>query len=359
MTYEPPTTPPAGWYPDPYRPGSDRYWNGSDWVEQWRPSPGGAPPMAPGATNPNGLPDIGDWIGRAFNRAISRWRSAAIVALITSAVPTLLFYGAVAYLLDDVIITTDGDVVGWSNDRLPLAIALGIVAIVLGIAGIFAMQALMLRTVDEDEAEARGQPTPIIGEPATPVTRAFDAIGASVRAVPRGIGWFLLLALGMLAAGVVFVLLAITVAPLAILGILAFVPVAIWLAIRWSFAGVAIVDGPGNPFRRSGEVVGGRWWAVFGRLLLIGIILGVITGAVNTTTSLSTGGDAFGNQTVVELDADGDLIDDFVVADVVPSSPLPIIITVIGQVLVNIISAVGLAAMSELYRTRHRATAPT
>ncbi len=357
MTYEPPTGPPAGWYPDPYRPGSDRYWNGRDWVEEWRPATGG-PPMAGPRIGANGLPDIGDWIGRAFNRAISRWRSAAIVALITSALPTLLFYGAVAYLLDDVIITTDGDVVGWSNDRLPLAIALVLIAIVLGIAGIFAMQALMLRTVDEDDAEALGQPTPIIGDPPTPLTRAFDAIGASIRAVPRGIGWFLVLALGVIAVGVVFTLLAVTVPPLAILGIVAFIPVAIWLAIRWSLAGVAIVDGPGNPFRRSGEVVSGRWWAVFGRLLLIGIILGVITGAVNTTTSLSTGGGAFGDQTIVELDGDGDLIDDFVISDVVPSTPLPIIITVIGQVLVNIISAVGLAGMSELYRTRHRATAP-
>lgn len=37
---------PQGWHYDPQRPGWMRYWNGSEWTEQWRPAPqeGPAPP---------------------------------------------------------------------------------------------------------------------------------------------------------------------------------------------------------------------------------------------------------------------------------------------------------------------------
>jgi hypothetical protein len=30
---------PAGWYPDPERPGTQRYWDGSTWTEQTQTSP--------------------------------------------------------------------------------------------------------------------------------------------------------------------------------------------------------------------------------------------------------------------------------------------------------------------------------
>ena len=356
MVYEPPSSPPAGWYPDPHLPGNDRYWNGRDWEERWRPGAG----VAGGPIGSNGLPDIGDWLSRAFNRTLQRWRAATIVALVTSAIPMLLFFGAAAYLIDGVVITTEGDVIGWSNDRLPLAIALGVIAMVLGLSGIFAMQALMLRVVDESEAETAGLGPQVIDEDDTPATRALDAIGTSVRAIPRAVGWFLLLLVGIAGVAAVMIVLF-ALAPLfGVLAVIAAVPLIFFVAIRWSMVGVALVDGPGNPFARSSQAVAGRWWGVFGRLLLIGLITGVLGFAVNSTTSIASGGDGFGNQTTIELDSDGDLTEDLVLADLFPTTIWPIILTVIGQLLVNIVSAVSLAGISELYRTRHPAhPAPT
>ncbi len=351
MVYEPPSQPPAGWYPDPHLPGSDRYWNGRAWEERWRPAGGAV--VAPAAVAAHGLPDIGQWLSRAFNRALERWRAATIVALVTSAIPMLLFLGAIAYLIDDVIITTEGDVVGWSNGRLPLAILLGLIALVLGLSGIFAMQALMLRAVDEADAVARGAAATIVEDDDTPATRALDAIGTSVRTLPRAIGWFFLFALGLIGVVVVFVIAAATAPLLAVLAAIAALPVVLYLVIRWSFTGVALVDGPGNPFARSAQVVRGRWWPIFGRLLLIVIITGVLGAAVNSSTSIASGGDGFGNQTTIELDSSGDLTEDLALADLFPTTIWPIILTVIGQLLVNVISAVSLAGMSELYRTRH------
>lgn len=36
------TTASAGWHPDPQTPGMDRYWSGSEWTDERRPTP--APP---------------------------------------------------------------------------------------------------------------------------------------------------------------------------------------------------------------------------------------------------------------------------------------------------------------------------
>ena len=46
--------PPAGWYPNPDRPGQQRYWYGDHWAPSLAPgvSPGGVPGAAPGAPPP-------------------------------------------------------------------------------------------------------------------------------------------------------------------------------------------------------------------------------------------------------------------------------------------------------------------
>lgn len=38
VTPDPPQTPPAGWFPDPEQPGTQRYWDGSQWTEQRAPA---------------------------------------------------------------------------------------------------------------------------------------------------------------------------------------------------------------------------------------------------------------------------------------------------------------------------------
>ena len=347
MSFQPPTQPPAGWHPDPYRPGYDRYWNGLEWVEQWRPSPGAAP-MPPGTTNPNGLPDIAGWLGRAFNRAFLRWRSATLLGLVASVLPTLLFTVSAAYLVDDLIITTNGSVVGWSNSRIPLAVAMAAVALAILSIGSLAMQSLMLRTVDQEP-----DPSNPIGRGGSPVGRATAALTDGLRCLPRAIGWIAILVLGFAAFVVVYGILVVVTGGAFLLTLFILIPAGIWLAIRWSFVVVAIVDAPGNPFARSSAVVQSRWWAVFGRLLLLGIITGVISSSINAATNGTAGSGAFSDN-LFEIDANGNLTNDIVVGDFVSTSPLFVVLTVLGSLLVNLVTAVTLAGTAELYRTRHR-----
>ncbi|MCJ7511120.1 MAG: glycerophosphoryl diester phosphodiesterase membrane domain-containing protein [Dehalococcoidia bacterium] len=53
------------------------------------------------------------------------------------------------------------------------------------------------------------------------------------------------------------------------------IPIAVYLLIRWLFFGQAIMledAGAGEAFKRSGDLVAGFWWRVFGILLVIGLV---------------------------------------------------------------------------------------
>jgi hypothetical protein len=66
------------------------------------------------------------------------------------------------------------------------------------------------------------------------------------------------------------------------LGLIAVIVPGIWLAVRWYFAAqAAVVDGlqPAEALRRSGQLVDGRWWRVFGLLVVFSLITGTV-GAV-------------------------------------------------------------------------------
>ena len=59
--FDPPSQPAAGWYLDPHVPDTERWWNGREWEPEWRTA-GGI------AADDDALPDIGDWLSRAFRR---------------------------------------------------------------------------------------------------------------------------------------------------------------------------------------------------------------------------------------------------------------------------------------------------
>ena len=44
------TLPPAGWHLDPAKPGSERWWDGQSWTENYRPAPGTVAPKNTPAT---------------------------------------------------------------------------------------------------------------------------------------------------------------------------------------------------------------------------------------------------------------------------------------------------------------------
>jgi len=103
-----------------------------------------------------------------------------------------------------------------------------------------------------------------------------QSLQAGLRAMPRAVGWMLLLSVG---AMVTLVLLGVVVAlagPIGLLLLFALVFGGAWAWVKLSFLLVACVvpDSELNAVRASAKVSsGGRFWAVFGRLLLLATVI--------------------------------------------------------------------------------------
>jgi hypothetical protein len=145
--------------------------------------------------------------------------------------------------------------------------------------------------------------------------------------------------------------------PLGILLLLAYIPLGVWLWAKLAFVTQAVLDGPGNPLRRSWAVSRGRFWPVFGRVLLASVIAGIINYGVSTMTSVAAApGTGFGTQSAITLDEDGN-VEDFRFDELFPVGPVYVIVTAMGAMATSIFATSMLnAALTELYRTRQRRT---
>ncbi|NNE13004.1 MAG: hypothetical protein HKN41_12260, partial [Ilumatobacter sp.] len=289
------------------------------------------------------------WLSRSFSLGLGRWKAIVIATALTSGLGGMLAIAGLAYLFDDVVIFDD-EVVGWSSDRLPLAGVLVTVGVVLTVVGTLASVALMLRTVDGDE---RG------GALGAEATAAWWAIRRGLAVMPRAIGWGLVLTLGFAAAVLVLVLVTVVVLPLGILLIVAAVPAFVFVAVRLAFTVQAIVDRPGNPFRRSFEVSRGRFWATFGRMLLLGLIVWLVSLVVQTVSGLLSGSgfQGFGQDGLVTED-DGTFVS-MEMGETFATSPWALVVTVVSTVVVALFTGgvVG-AGSAMLYRSRNAAEEP-
>lgn len=337
--FEPPSGPPAGWYPDPYNPAQQRYWDGRAW-DLSTPAFGFTP------TDTDGFPDIGDWLDQSFRSAYRRWRAVSLIALLTAPITTIASYVAIDRLADGLVIT-DESVEGWTSDRLPIVIVLFFVGMLASAVGGLAMARLLLDTVDGEQPGSTGDE----------IRAGFRALGRGLLILPRAVGWVIVVAAAFAAVALVSAVLVALVPPLAILLILVAIPVGVWLAIKWAFVVVAIVDRPGAPFARSSEVGRGRWWSTFGRLLLLGIIMWLISLVIQTVGTIATGGGfgGFGSGgTTIEIDSDGSF-DPIVLDDELDFGWWFIAVTSVTSIVGTILaSSVTAAAMSVLYRTRNR-----
>jgi hypothetical protein len=340
--FDPPSGPPAGWYPDPYDPRAQRYWDGRQW-DLSSPVHG-----ARSLSGSGDYPDVGEWLDRGFRSAYRRWRAAAIVALLTAPVTTVAGYYALDRFASGVVITEDS-IEGWTNDRIGPAVALSLVAILASAIGGLALTWLMLRSVDDDTPE---RPTL-----STELVAAGRALLAAITALPRAVGWFLLLAGAVAAATLTVVVLAVLAGPLALLALLAILPFGVWLAVKWAFVALAIMDRRGNPFPRSSATSTGRWWSTLGRLLLLGIVMWLISLVIQLLGTLVAGGgfSAFGGGLTIEVDSNGHF-DPIVLDDAIQFSAWTLtvaaIVSSLGAVAASSVSA---AAMALLYRTRNPA----
>lgn len=82
------TTPPAGWYPDPTTPGTQRWWDGAQWSDHTAPLQASPPPGAAPGSGP--LPQLA-----SFGQRLG----ATIVDGLVLSVPIVLLFGILFFLV--------------------------------------------------------------------------------------------------------------------------------------------------------------------------------------------------------------------------------------------------------------------
>jgi hypothetical protein len=337
--FGPPSGPPAGWYPDPYDPSAQRYWDGRQWDLT-------NPAIGPGAASGDAFPDIGDWLDRSFRTAFRRWRATSVIAVLTTPLTTVASYVAINRLSRGIVITDDG-VEGWTNDRLAPAIVLLVVAALASAIGGLALTRLMLDAVDGDEPDETTTRSEI--------AVAGRALLVGLAVLPRAIGWLLVLLGAVVIVALLLAVIGAVAGPLVVLVLVVLAPIGIWLAIKWAFVIVALVDAPGEPFARSGRTSRGRWWSTLGRLLLLGVIVWLVSLIIQVIGSVASGGglSGFGGGTTVEVDQDGSF-DPIYLDDELGVGVWVIgVATVVAVVGTVVASSVTTVAISLLYRTRN------
>lgn len=290
----PPAMPGPGWYPDPTRPATWRYWDGAHWTHHL------APMHAPVVRDPY---SFSAWFeqGTELVKAVVRRVGIAVLVIhlvaygAATAVAAALLSGRTGDRLHDLVDHLDtmfdgtddirdaewdrarelfGDVVG------PLvaiaAVAIVIVALVTVWTMTLTARAAFDALAEPDPAgkHAVVQPPSLV---ATTMRRCGPVLVASV-------------VLGLLTA----VVMAVPLVPFALalvadaspavvgitvtLGILAAIVGVCWVAGRLSLTlALAARGGHGLGLRRSWELTEGHFWPVVGRLLLAGLLASVVT----------------------------------------------------------------------------------
>lgn len=357
----------AGWYDDPLIPGGKRYWDGAQWTEhaQGPPDSGsgqhqsGPPPFGPSgfAAQPAaatyrgaGINDIGDWLGRSFKVTFQQIGPVAIFIAFQAA------FFVVAYLLAhtalaDVTIFRNGDWIGVNSGLLALA---GVAAA----AGVLASLVTLLATHHNLYGAHVGRP-PTIGE----------SFGAGFGRLLRFIGISLLLYIAMYAviavAAAVIIGLSVAVgeggaALIVVVGLLVYLAMFVflmWIGIKFAFVTVAAVVVPRgtSAMRSAWNATRGHFWAILGRFLLLGLIVGLMFMvpyliAVFTLPALLFS--SFDFNEFGELLVDGQPInqlDAFIFGDFLPNPIATVIIITVLTMLFSLIQTVSYSGTAALY----------
>lgn len=271
--------PPPGWYDDPTSPVHERWWNGEQWSEQTRRKA-----KEPPRTEPGQLSKIGDLLSTTFNLIGSRWDDllmVAVVAGVLQALAALLLMRPIAAAIE-----VGGDL----NDRLEVS-GWGALQTTQLIGFFLTMVAITFLAM---LAHYR-----ICWEGATEQESSWSAaLSFGMANLARLIGWGIVAFLPVL-GGLIFIVILADLAgvpALVIVVLLAGTGALVWWGVTMSFIPVSIAAQPAgtNPIRSSLAMVKRRWWKLFGRIILLSLIGGLVSGSVGAILGRFTGNDFFG-----------------------------------------------------------------
>lgn len=273
--------PPAGWYDDPEVPAQLRYWDGAMWTEHR------APGHQPFRTNR--LDEVGTWFQSIFELAWARRTAMAILALLLVGSSWALVAAAGNAL--EGVVYDDGEWSGVDGGSITVLVVVAIVNIVLAV--------VVSLAVCHQIVWAR------LGEP----QGLGSSLLASLKALPRLIGWSIVLVLASLGAILVAGLLTVAAGVLGLLAFLGLIVAAVWAWVKLSFLWVAAVEPVAglNAVKASARVSDdGRFWAVLGRLLLLMLLSGIVSFGASIPLS-ALGGPSGQIDDAIVLDANDEL----------------------------------------------------
>ena len=277
--------PPPGWYDDPTGPDQERWWDGEQWSEQTRRKASQDYQYRPGELRP-----VGEFLGHAFTLIRRRWDDFLLVTVIGSLALAVLSVALIRPIIDAIEINNN-EFSGFGSNQVGLLVAFGIGFLVVSVALSLSQYRIAWSAAIEEKL---GWAT---------------AFQYGLANFLRFAGWMILAAAPIVLATAVVVGLAIAVEAAALLLFLLAIGIAYW-AVVISFVPVAIVAQPRgtNPISASLATVRRRWWRIFGRGLVLGLIAGLVVQVVSAILGQLVGSNFFGLEFVADSAGNIDLV---------------------------------------------------
>ncbi len=251
--------PPAGWYDDPIDPTMQRWWDGDAWTEHRRSGSLGAAGSTGGgvAARRGDMRDVGDMVSHAFS--LIRLRLGGIIGVgVVAASAIAVAYGVFIVAAFGMAFEVNaGEFIESNTDAIVLLIFLFAVAGVLAVASFLAT-------------------TTMLWDAATGRSRSWGAAFANgFRRLFPYLGWAIVGGLPMFGV----LLLAAAVGSglendaFGLIFLLVFIPLMYWSLVLYFVPVMVIRETGENAVMASFQLVKGRWWRIFGRMLAWGLIM--------------------------------------------------------------------------------------
>lgn len=310
---------PAGWYDDPHQPGRMRYFDGEVWTNHFH--------------EPGKLPDIGTWLNTTFTGLLAHWPGPLALAFFTAFLGNVITWSVLRNVFSDVAIVDD-EFVNFSSSKVPLLLFVFVANLLL--------QSLIWLALSRFMQRAHYQADPTIA----------DALIHGLSRLPRFIGALLMIFAAFVAVVLVIALFAAIAPFLAVLALLGIVVLLVWAVVKLAFIAPAAVAAPPSlsVIRTSAQVSDGRFWPIFGRILMFVVVLPLATNIVSAV--FGKYGSVIDSQATAQMfdtTGGGNVFLDTQLRDLFPSPGTFAIAAIVASVIGAITTLISTSAAMRLY----------